>query len=149
MDEPNSYVHVFDVTSVPNSPPKQVANIPLTRPVTGNESPCAQDCLREGWLQHSRNGRFVFVGDSGDVIDTSTRKSVANLDTLYNTRKFLEIDWRNGVPISTTTRSGLGYVTHSTLTPYTNAYFDEKLRVGQPHLVAHGRAEHLGILSAS
>jgi hypothetical protein len=49
-------------------------------------------------------------GDSGDVISTATRKIVANLDPLYNTRKHLEIDWQNGVPIFSTSRHGLGYV---------------------------------------
>jgi hypothetical protein len=53
----------------------------------------------------------VVIGDSGDIFDTTTRQSVANLAPLYNTRIHLEIDWQNGVPIATTTRHGLGYVT--------------------------------------
>jgi hypothetical protein len=110
MDQPNGYVHVFDVSGLPSSPPRQVANIKLTRSMTRSQAGCTYDCLREGWLQHSRDGRFVFVGDSGDVIDTATRQSVANLEPLYNSRVFLEIDWSNGVPVATTSRSGLGYV---------------------------------------
>jgi hypothetical protein len=35
---------------------------------------------------------------------------VANLEPLYNSRVFLEIDWSGGVLIATSTRSGLGYV---------------------------------------
>jgi DNA-binding beta-propeller fold protein YncE len=112
LDWPNNYVHVFDVSGVPASPPRQIADIQLTRSMHHQESPCAYDCLADGWLQHSRDGRFVYVGDEGDVIDTATRKSVINLPTLYNTRKMLEIDWQNGVPIfSPTSRSGVGYVT--------------------------------------
>ncbi len=111
MDAANSYVHVFDVTGLPGSAPRQVADLPLTRPMTSLESPCNYDCLRDGWVQHSRDGRFVFIGDSGDVFDTATRKSVINLDPLYNTRKHLEIDWQNGVPVFSTGRQGLGYVT--------------------------------------
>lgn len=42
---------------------------------------------------------------------------MANLDTLYNTKIFLEIDWQNGAPTFTTTRSGLGYVTGTQPTP--------------------------------
>src|SRR4029077_15683361 len=57
------------------------------------------------------DGRFVVVGDSGDVIETATRRSVANLEPLYNSRVFLEIDWSNGLPVATSTRSGMGYVT--------------------------------------
>jgi DNA-binding beta-propeller fold protein YncE len=112
MDWPNNYVHVFDVSDVPASAPRQTADIQLTRSMRHYESPCAYDCLADGWLQHSRDGRFIYVGDEGDVIDTSTRKAVINLSTLYNTRKMLEIDWSSGVPIFTTSRSGLGYVTN-------------------------------------
>jgi hypothetical protein len=110
IDAPNSYVHVFDVSGVPASPPRQVADIKLSKPMTGDESPCAYDCARDGWVQHSRNGRFVYVGDAGDVISTRTRRTVANLSALRNSRKHLEIDWKNGRPVATTTRSGLGYV---------------------------------------
>jgi hypothetical protein len=35
---------------------------------------------------------------------------VAYLPTLRNTRKMLEIDWRGGVPVATTSRQGVGYV---------------------------------------
>ncbi len=110
IDWANSYVHVFDVSHVPAAAPRQVADIQLTRSMHHNETPCAYDCLADGWLQHSRDGRFVYVGDEGDVIDTASRKVVANLDTLYNTRKMLEIDWQHGVPIFTTSRQGMGYV---------------------------------------
>jgi len=113
IDSPNSYAHVFDVSGVPASAPKQVADIKLVGLMAGDEFPCAYDCLRDGWVQHSRDGRFVYVGDSGDVIDTVTRKTVITLSTLHNTRKMLEIDWQNGVPIFSTSRSGLGYVTSS------------------------------------
>jgi hypothetical protein len=80
--------------------------------MVGTQVGCSYDCLREGWLQHSLDGRYVFVGDSGDVIDTSSRKSVANLTGLVNSRVELEIDWSSGLPIATSSRSGLGYVTN-------------------------------------
>ncbi|HEY3021310.1 MAG TPA: hypothetical protein VGJ32_14025 [Solirubrobacteraceae bacterium] len=111
LDAPNSYVHVFDVSRVPRRRPRPIADVRLSHPMTGDESPCSYDCARDGWIQHSRSGRFVYVGDSGDVISTSTFKRVAYLPPLRNTRKHLEIDWRGGVPVATTTRSGLGYVT--------------------------------------
>jgi DNA-binding beta-propeller fold protein YncE len=110
LDWANSYVHVFDVSRVPTSAPVQVANIALTRSMHHNEQPCAYDCLADGWLQHSRDGRFVYVGDAGVVIDTTTRKIVASCDSLYNSRKMIEIDWQNGVPVLTSTRQGMGYV---------------------------------------
>ena len=110
LDAPNSYVHVFDTSQVPRRPPRLLANIPLSKPMSGEESPCAYDCARDGWIQHSRDGRFVYVGDSGDVLSARTFRPVAFLPALRNTRKMLEIDWRGGVPVATTSRHGLGYV---------------------------------------
>ena len=43
-------------------------------------------CGRIGSLQHSADGRFVYVGDAGDVIDTARARSVANLEALHNSR---------------------------------------------------------------
>ncbi len=112
IDGVNNYVHVYDVTGLPSSTPIKKASIKLSQQIIGDvEQGCTYDCDKVGWVLHSRNGRYVFVGDSGDVIDTSTRSIVKNIDTLSNTRKFLEIDWQNGRPSFTTTRSGLGYVT--------------------------------------
>lgn len=110
IDTPNSYVHVFDISKLPNTAPTQVANIQLQPAMGGTESPCLYDCTKEGWLLHVADGRYVVVGDSGDIIDTTTRKIAYNLPTVNNTRKFLEIDWQNGHPIFTTTRQGMGYV---------------------------------------
>jgi DNA-binding beta-propeller fold protein YncE len=110
VDEPNSYVHVFDVSGVPSRAPRQIADIRLAHSFTGQEQGCSADCLREGWLLHSRSGCYVYVGDSGEVISTVTRRAVAFLEPLRNTRKFLEIDWSAGRPVSTTSRTGLGYV---------------------------------------
>lgn len=111
IDSPNSHVHVFDVSGLPAAPPRQIADIAL-RSMSGKEEGCPYDCMKTGWVQHSQDGRFVFVGDSGDVIDTASRRIVANLAALRNTKKHLEINWVNGMPISTSTRSGVGYVRH-------------------------------------
>lgn len=112
IDAPNSYVHVFDVSRLPGRRPRRIADIRLAHPFTGQQSPCSYDCGRDGWLLHSRSGCFVYVGDSGDVISTVTRRSVAFLPALRNSREYLEIDWRGGVPVSTTSRAGLGYDRH-------------------------------------
>jgi DNA-binding beta-propeller fold protein YncE len=116
FDAPYDYVHVFDVSGVPAGPPRLIANIKLS-PIGGNESPCAYAGAREGGIQARRDGRFVYVGDSGDVIDASSLQIVATLPPLAETRKMLEIDWAGGVPISTTSRSGLGYVTGASRPP--------------------------------
>jgi DNA-binding beta-propeller fold protein YncE len=100
IDTPNGYVHVFDLVGLPASPPKLVANIKL-RHAPPND----------GWLATSRNGRYLYVGRSGDVIDTRTRRIVDHLPPLEATADFLEIDWRRGRPVSTTNRYGVGYAT--------------------------------------
>jgi DNA-binding beta-propeller fold protein YncE len=110
LDAPSSYVHAFDVSRVPAKRPRQVANVPLSQPMIGNESPCSYDCLRDGWLQLSRDGRYLYVGDSGDVIDTRTRKVVAGLPAMRNSRKMLEIWWRNGRPVFVGGRTSMGLV---------------------------------------
>jgi DNA-binding beta-propeller fold protein YncE len=110
IDAPNSYVHAFDIRGLPAKPPRQIADIALQHKLIGDEDPCAYDCAKDGWVQHSRDGRFLYVGDSGDVISTITRRVVAFVPALQDSRKSIEIDWRQGRPVSTTTRTGLGYV---------------------------------------
>jgi hypothetical protein len=108
IDVPNSYVHVFDVSRVPQRPPRHVADIRLVHGMAGKERPCGGDCGRAGWLQHSLDGRDVYVGDSGDVIDTRTQRVAAFLPALRDSRYQLELDWRGGVPVRTSSRSGIG-----------------------------------------
>lgn len=111
VDSANSYVHVFDASGLPGSAPKQVADIKLVNPMGGNEAGCAYDCLKDGWLHHSRDGRYVFVGDSGDVISTTTRTTVATLPAMANSRKEIEIDFQNNTVVwAMNNRSSLGTV---------------------------------------
>jgi DNA-binding beta-propeller fold protein YncE len=112
IDAPNSYVHVFDASRLPGQAPGVIANIRLPDQLSGNhDSPCLYDCARDGWLLHSLDGRYVYVGDSGDVIDSASHSPVTMLPALRNTRVFLEVDWRAGAPVATTTRTGRGYAT--------------------------------------
>jgi hypothetical protein len=96
LDAPNSVVHVFDVSELPARPPQSLEDIRLSKPISGDESPCTRACGRIGSLLHSADGRFVYVGDAGDVIDTGTREIVANLEALHNSRVQLEVDWVGG-----------------------------------------------------
>jgi DNA-binding beta-propeller fold protein YncE len=100
IDSPNGYVHVFDVSRVPLQRPRPIADIRLVHSLTG-----------DGWIQISRSGCFVYVGDSGDVLSAQSFRPVAYLPALRSTKESLEIDWRNGLPVATSTRTGLGYVT--------------------------------------
>jgi DNA-binding beta-propeller fold protein YncE len=119
VDAPNSYVHVFDVSGLPRHRPRMAASIALPHPFIGEQSDCSYDCARDGWLQNSLDGCLVYVGDSGDVLSAITLRPVGYIPELRQTRVFLEIDWRGGVPVATSTRSGLGYVTAASPPPPT------------------------------
>jgi DNA-binding beta-propeller fold protein YncE len=89
--------------------PTHLATIPLNTPIS-RSTKCGPKCTtyREGWLLHSYDGRYVFVGDSGDVIDTTTRSIVTHLPALQDDRHgFVEIDWSGGAPVATTTHFGI------------------------------------------
>jgi hypothetical protein len=98
LDAPNSTVHVFDVSAVPAGAPRRVEDIRLSKTLSGNENPCSHACARIGSLQHSSDGRFVYVGDAGDVIDTRTREVAVNLEALHNSRVQIEVVFTNGRP---------------------------------------------------
>lgn len=109
IDAPNSYVHVFDVSRVPHRAPRKVADVRISA-MTGNENPCLYDCGRDGWLEWSRDGRLLYVGDAGDVIDTHSWKRVAFVSALRNSRKFLELWWRNDAIVYAGARASTGHV---------------------------------------
>jgi hypothetical protein len=96
LDAPNSVVHLFDVSELPGRPPRRLEDILLSKPISGDENPCQRSCGRIGSLLHSADGRFVYVGDAGDVIDTRTSEIVANLEALQISRVQLEVDWVAG-----------------------------------------------------
>jgi hypothetical protein len=96
LDAPNNAIHVFDVSG---ARPQPITDLHLTKPLSGEENPCARlHCERLGSLQHSADGRLVYVGDSGDVFDVRRREEIANLEALHESRVMLEADWVNGVP---------------------------------------------------
>ena len=105
LDAPAREVRVYTA----GRSPRYVTAIRIPDGLRGNESPCAYDCLRDGWLLHSLQGVYVFVGDSGDVIRTRTHRVVAFLPALENSRHgFLEIVWRHGRPVASTGHFGIG-----------------------------------------
>lgn len=109
IDAVHKEVQAWDVHGVTEgAAPRLVAAVPVGG-LTGTEAGCAYDCARDGWVQHTLDGRYVFVGDSGAVIDTATHQVVANITNLRNSRKTIEIDWSGGVPIATSGRTGVGH----------------------------------------
>ena len=110
IDTINKEVRVYDVSRAAEGvAPTQLGVVPVAG-LSGTESPCAYDCGRSGWIQASIDGRFMFIGDSGEVIETATRKVLASIPTLLNTKVSIEVEWANGVPVATSTRSGVGKV---------------------------------------
>jgi hypothetical protein len=109
IDTVHTAVQVWDVHGVAAGlAPVHLATVPVAG-LAGQEAGCAYDCARDGWLQHTLDGRYVFVGDSGSVIETATGAVVASIPNMLNTRKFVEIDWLAGVPLATSGRTGIGY----------------------------------------
>jgi DNA-binding beta-propeller fold protein YncE len=111
IDTPNADVHLFDVSGVPSRAPRLIKTVRLSQTFAGQQADCSLDCERDGWLQTSVSGCYLFVGDTGDVISTASMRRVAYLPALRNSREMLEIDWRGGRPTATSTRSGLGHWT--------------------------------------
>ena len=107
IDVPNGYVHAYDVRGLPAEPPRRIANIRLHPDMHGRESPCGGDCGRAGWLQTSLDGRFLFVGDDGDVIDLRTHRVAAFLPALRSSRYLFELDWRGSRTVLASGRSSV------------------------------------------
>jgi hypothetical protein len=86
LDSRNSLVAVDDVRRVPAYPPRYVGNVRVAH-VRGS-----------GSLLCSADGRFVYVGGSGDVIDARLRTVADHLEALEHTSVMLEVDWAGGRP---------------------------------------------------
>jgi hypothetical protein len=100
LDAPNSVAHVYDVSGLPGAPPRSVDDVRFSKPLSGDENPCAHPhCGRLGSLLHSADGRYVYVGDAGDVIDAHKRERLVNLEALHQSRLMLEVDWVDGRPV--------------------------------------------------
>ena len=109
MDAPLDELDVYDVSGLPTTAPRFVAAVQLGS-LAGYESPCQTFCEREGWVLNDLSGRYVYVGDTGSVVSTTTLAVVATLSALQNTRLLVEIDWTSGAPSITSSRFGLGRV---------------------------------------
>jgi DNA-binding beta-propeller fold protein YncE len=108
VDTVHKQIQIWDVHGVAEGvAPTHLADVSVDG-LQGEESGCAYDCGRDGWLQHSLDGRYVFAGDTGDVIQTATHSVVARIGSLLNSRKFVEIDWSGGVPVASSGRQGVG-----------------------------------------
>jgi DNA-binding beta-propeller fold protein YncE len=97
VDKPNRAVHEFDVSGLPRRAPVMIATVPVSGPSLG-------------WLNLSRDGRYLFAGDAGNVIDTKTRRTVATMGALVGSRYNIEIDWAGSRVCAAYPRESLGYL---------------------------------------
>ncbi|MGN6380005.1 MAG: YncE family protein [Gaiellales bacterium] len=108
LDTPAQRLRVYST----GTSPAHLADV-VINPITGVEQPpgTAKE-RRDGWLLHGRDGVHVYVGDSGSVISAATRKQIAVLDPLRNSRHgFLEVIFDStGKPVDTSTHFGLSYL---------------------------------------
>jgi hypothetical protein len=100
LDAPNSVAHVYDVSGVPRELPRKIDDVRFSKPISGDENPCAHPrCERLGSLLASSDGRYLYVGDAGDVIDVAKREQLLNLEALHQSRLMIEVDWVAGKPV--------------------------------------------------
>jgi DNA-binding beta-propeller fold protein YncE/mono/diheme cytochrome c family protein len=95
-DRWNKYVHVFDVTTLPDRP-RQIASIDVTRP----DRPDA----RPYWINFSRDGHYAHVSN-GAIVDAASRTVVTWVAPSFH---FVEVHFRQGDPVAAFSRYGLGY----------------------------------------
>jgi hypothetical protein len=107
LDTPAQMVRIYTT----GASPAYMADVPI-HPITGTEVPATKPATRRtGWLTHGRDDVHVYIGDSGSVISTATRKQVALLGPLQNGRHgFVEVIFGStDKPVDTSTHFGLGY----------------------------------------
>jgi hypothetical protein len=110
LDAANNELHVFDISRLPSVAPHETYTYRLRGNLSGNENPCNPVwCGKIGWINMSRDGRYVFVGDAGDVVKRSTRSYTTTIPALANSRQNIEIDWRNGTPVAAWSRESNGF----------------------------------------
>ncbi len=105
LDSPFSQVREYTATDTPSL----VATVTLNHKDIGKEQNCGGTCVKSGWLLNTLDGRYLLVGDSGDIIDTATASVVGYCPALANDhRGEIEVDWSGGVPVATSTHFGIG-----------------------------------------
>jgi hypothetical protein len=97
VDKPNRAVHEFDISGLPHRAPVMIATVHVSGP-------------NLGWLNLSRDGRYLFAGDAGNVIDTQTRTTVARMSALVDSCYNIEIDWAGPRVCAAYPRESLGYL---------------------------------------
>jgi DNA-binding beta-propeller fold protein YncE len=97
VDTPNRAVHEFDISGLPRRAPVIITTVHVSGP-------------NLGWINLSRDGRYLFAGDAGNVINTQTRTSVGMVGALVDSRYNIEIDWAGHRVCAAYPRASLGYV---------------------------------------
>ena len=106
VDGANQRVHVFDATTIP---PAYLASIAL-------------DVDQPGWITFTIDGAYAYPS-TGEIIDTKTRKIVAQLKDEagrpVQSEKLLEIDFAGDVPVRAGDQFGVGRAGRDLTSPAT------------------------------
>jgi hypothetical protein len=97
VDRPNWAGHEFDISGLPHRAPVMIATVHVSGP-------------NLGWVNLSRDGRYLFAGDAGNVINTHTRMTIRKLGALVDSRYNIEIDWAGRRVCAAYPRESLGYL---------------------------------------
>lgn len=97
VDRPNRAIHEFDISGLPHRAPVMIATVRVSS-------------SNVGWLNLSRDGRYLFAGDAGNVINTRTRATIAKMGALISSRYNIEIDWAGPRVCAAYPRESLGYL---------------------------------------
>jgi hypothetical protein len=97
VDKPKRAVHGFDISGLPREAPVLIATVHVSSP-------------NLGWLNLSRDGRYLFAGDAGNVIDTMTHKTIAVIGALTGSRYNVEVDWSGHRVCAAYPRESVGYL---------------------------------------
>jgi hypothetical protein len=97
VDKPNRAVHEFDISGLPHRAPVMIATVHVSGP-------------KLGWLNLTRDGRYLFAGEAGNMINTRTHRTVGTIGALVASRYNIEIDWAGPRVCAAYPRESLGYL---------------------------------------
>lgn len=120
-------IHVWDVSNVPNGPPKYLGFVATRKTglgLNGKTDPAASNDTNSvpQWITSSYDGKYMYA-ESGDIIDVASRRVIGQLrgkannsagalvDLPYtHSRHLLEIQWDGDELIRVTKQFGIGRI---------------------------------------
>ena len=108
LDDEWGYLYVFDYATLPGAAPRHVATVPLFTDIGRPYYRAAADIKGAGdgywrWLTFSIDGRWAYPAN-GAVVDAE-RRTLTSM-TITASEKQLQVDFRNGVPVTVGGQNG-------------------------------------------